>query len=74
MNSKDVENSWQKSKGSNGDKNCQNATGLPEEKIQLCKEIGQILSQVGDNFEQTFSSRPVAVTFCTVFTVSKSQC
>ena len=61
MNSNDDQNSWQRSTRSDDEKKSSKATGLTEENTKICKEIGQILSRVGDEFEQCFSSRPVAV-------------
>lgn len=34
---------------------------VPVEHRKMCKEIGELLARVGDEFEQWFLSRPVAV-------------
>ncbi len=62
MNSNDDQNSWQRSTRSDDEKKSSKATGLTEENTKICKEIGQILSRVGDEFEQCFSSRPAVRT------------
>ena len=71
MNSKDDQNPWQNANHSEKMGESSKAAELTEEKAQVCKEIGKILSQVGDDFEQSFSTRHVAVTFSAVVVVSK---
>jgi hypothetical protein len=55
MSSKDDQKSTGKSTLSDDEKKSSKATGLTEENANICKEIGQILSRVGDEFEQCFT-------------------
>lgn len=61
MNSKDDQRSRPTTTKSDDEEKNSKATGLTEDETKICKEIGQILSRVGDEFEKGFSSRPVTV-------------
>ena len=61
MNSEDDQRSRPKLTQSDEEEKNSKATGLTEDKTKICKEIGQMLSRMGDEFEKAFSSRPVAV-------------
>ena len=60
MSSNDDESSKGKSTQLDDEKKSSKTTELTKENSKICKEIGEMLSRIGDEFEQRFLSRPVA--------------